>query len=300
MNVQPLSPTAISRQFWQWQEHQIAYTVQGTGQPIVLVHGFGASIGHWRKNIPVLSEAGYRVWAIDLLGFGSSDKSDRTYTVELWQQQLYDFWQEFIGQPAIFVGNSIGGLITLMVLANHPEIAAGGVLLNSAGGLNHRREELPPPLGLVLGTFTKLVGTPILGEALFAFVSQRSRIRATLKQVYGDTSAVTDELVEILHQPAREPGAQKVFAAILNAPPGPRPSELLPKIQKPLLILWGDKDPWTPIQGAKIYQELGPERAQFYSIPGAGHCPHDENPSAVNDYILNWLGSQANNFANCS
>ena len=76
MTAQPvLSTSAIEIQSWQWQGHQIQYTVTGTGQPLVLIHGFGASIGHWRKNIPVLAQAGYQVFALDLLGFGGSDKA---------------------------------------------------------------------------------------------------------------------------------------------------------------------------------------------------------------------------------
>ena len=64
---------------------KIRYTVAGEGQPLLLIHGFGASIGHWKKNIPVLAEAGYRVFALDLLGFGASDKAPLDYTLELWQ-----------------------------------------------------------------------------------------------------------------------------------------------------------------------------------------------------------------------
>ena len=96
----------------------------GTGKPLVLIHGFGASIGHWRKNIPVLAEAGYQVFAIDLLGFGSSDKPPLNYTMEVWEELVKDFWTAHIQQRAVFVGNSIGGLLSLMVIANHPEIAA--------------------------------------------------------------------------------------------------------------------------------------------------------------------------------
>lgn len=73
----------------------------GTGRPLLLVHGFGASIGHWRKNIPVLAAGGYRVYAIDLLGFGSSDKPALNYTVELWQEQLKDFWTAHIQEPTV-------------------------------------------------------------------------------------------------------------------------------------------------------------------------------------------------------
>jgi len=275
---------------WDWQGHSIKYTVMGTGQPLVLVHGFGASIGHWRKNIPVLAQAGYQVFAIDLLGFGDSAKPALNYTVELWVELLRDFWAANIQRPTIFVGNSIGGLLCLMILADHPEIAAGGVLLNPAGGLNHRPEELNPPLRFVMGTFSKLVGSKRFGRWMFDQVRQKERIRNSLKQVYRDLEAITDELVDLLHEPSCQPGAQQVFASVLMAPPGPKPTELLPKIQLPLLVIWGEADPWTPISGSQIYQSLvETQPVEFVSIPNTGHCPHDERPDVVNSLIIQWL-----------
>lgn len=281
---------------WDWQGHSIQYTVMGTGQPLVLVHGFGASIGHWRKNIPVLAGAGYQVFAIDLLGFGGSAKPALNYTVDLWVELLRDFWNANIQRPAVFVGNSIGGLLCMMVLAQHPEIAAGGVLLNPAGGLNHRPEELNPPLRFVMGTFSKLVGSKQFGRWMFDQVRQKHRIRNSLRQVYRNPDAITDELVDLLHEPSCHPGAQQVFASVLMAPPGPRPTELLPQIQVPLLVIWGEADPWTPIAGSKIYQSLVESQpVEFVSIPNTGHCPHDERPEVVNDLMLQWLDRQLGN-----
>ncbi|MBD1843543.1 alpha/beta fold hydrolase [Cyanobacteria bacterium FACHB-63] len=275
---------------WDWQGHSIQYTVMGAGQPLVLVHGFGASIGHWRKNIPVLAQAGYQVFAIDLLGFGGSAKPALDYTVDLWVELLRDFWAANIQQPAVFVGNSIGGLLCLMVLAHHPEIAAGGILLNPAGGLNHRPEELNPPLRLVMGTFAKLVGSKWFGQWMFNQVRQKHRIRNSLRQVYRDREAITDELVDLLHEPSCHPGAQQVFASVLMAPPGPKPTDLLPEIQVPLLVIWGEADPWTPIAGSKVYQSLVETHpVEFVAIPDTGHCPHDERPEVVNAAMIQWL-----------
>jgi pimeloyl-ACP methyl ester carboxylesterase len=279
---------------WRWKGHSIQYTVQGKGQPIVLIHGFGASIGHWRNNIPVLAEAGYQVYALDLLGFGNSDKPAIDYSLELWQELLQDFWQEKIQQPTIFIGNSIGALLSLMMVANFPNSSAGGVLLNCAGGLNHRPEELNLPLRVIMGLFSKVVSSPILGSFVFNQVRQKHRIRNTLRQVYRNQTAITDELIDLLYQPSNHPGAQQVFASILTAPAGPRPAELLPQIQHPLLVLWGEDDPWTPIKGAKIYQDLAAEgqSVEFMGIPNTGHCPHDERPEIVNAAILNWLNQR--------
>jgi len=293
MTTQPLSRPLIWEPLtWTWQDHTIRYTVQGQGKPVLLIHGFGASIGHWQKNIPVLAEKGYRVFAIDLLGFGGSDKPALDYTLELWQEQLAAFWQAHINEPTIFVGNSIGGLLSLMMLADYPDLSAGGILLNCAGGLNHRPDELNFPLRLVMGGFTKLVSSPLVGEFIFNRIRQKSRIRQTLYQVYCDREAVTDELVEMLYQPSSDSGAQKVFASVLTAPAGPHPASLLPKIQQPLLILWGENDPWTPIAGSTLYQERAKndEKTEFYPISQAGHCPHDEKPETVNSLMLDWLG----------
>ena len=276
---------------WDWKGYKIGYTVMGTGQPLVLIHGFGASIGHWRKNIPVLAAAGYQVFAIDLLGFGSSDKPPLNYTMEVWEELVKDFWTAHIQQRAVFVGNSIGGLLSLMVIANHPEIAAGGVLINCAGGLSHRPHELNPPLRLVMGAFNRLLRSKITGKVLFNRVRQKGQIRRSLMQVYRDRTAVTDELVNLLYQPSCDAGAQQVFVSILTAPPGPTPAQLLPKVKCPLLVIWGEADPWTPINGAKIYQDLSAQGqpVQVKPIANAGHCPHDEAPDKVNPLIIDWL-----------
>lgn len=294
--MQQLTLTStFEKLYWTWQGHKIQYTVIGVGRPLLLIHGFGASIGHWRKNFPVLAENGYRVFVIDLLGFGGSDKPPLNYTVELWQQQIKDFWEAHIQEPTVLVGNSIGGLLSLIAMVEFPEIAAGGVLINCAGGLNHRPDELNLPLRLVMGAFTKLINSPVTGKFIFNNIRQKERIRKTLYQVYRDRAAVTDELVEMLYEPSSHPGAQQVFASVLTAPAGPLPKDLLQRLQRPLLVLWGENDPWTPISGAKVYQDLvqNGRDVEFHAIPDAGHCPHDEKPELVNELILQWLRLKA-------
>jgi pimeloyl-ACP methyl ester carboxylesterase len=292
VTTQQLAPTSpFEKLFWNWRSHKIQYTVMGTGRPLVLVHGFGACIGHWRKNIPVLAAGGYRVFALDLLGFGGSDKPPLDYTLELWEQLLKDFCAAHIQEPAVFIGNSIGALLSLMVVADRPEISAGGVLINCAGGLSHRPHELNPPLRIAMAGFNRLVRSKFTGRVVFNRVRQKPQIRRTLLQVYRNPEAVTDELVDLLYAPSCDPGAQQVFASILTAPPGPTPAGLLPKVRHPLLVIWGADDPWTPITGAKIFQQAreSGQPIQIAPIPKAGHCPHDEVPDVVNRLILNWL-----------
>jgi len=288
--TQQLTLAPLEKLTWEWRGYSIQYTVAGIGAPLLLVHGFGASLGHWRQNIPVLAAGGYQVFAIDLLGFGGSAKPALDYSLELWQALLKDFWSAHIQVPTVFVGNSIGGLLCLMMLADHPETAAGSVLLNCAGGMNHRPGELAPPLRFIMATFNNLVRSPRFGGFVFNQIRQKHRIRRTLSQVYRNRDAITDELVDMLYAPSCDEGAQKVFASVLTAPPGPSPAELLPRVSQPLLVLWGADDPWTPIAGAAIYQKHAASHPlKFVSIPDTGHCPHDDRPEVVNPLILEWL-----------
>jgi pimeloyl-ACP methyl ester carboxylesterase len=292
MTIAPSTPTtAYTKQTWLWQGHKIQYTVVGEGQPLMLLHGFGASIDHWRKNIPVFAAAGYRVYAIDLLGFGGSAKADVDYSMELWEELVVDFHREFIKVPTVWIGNSIGALLGLMLATKHPEITKGCVPINCAGGMNHRSDDLNIVLRAVMGVFTAVISSELLGGFLFDRIRQRSNIKKNLYQVYPRREAITDELVEILYLPSCDAGAQKVFANVVTSPAGPTTDELLPNLQHPLLVVWGDKDPWTPIKGAetfKQYASLGKE-IEIVPIPDAGHCPHDEYPELVNPAVIDWL-----------
>ncbi len=130
------STTPIPGKYWQWRGHNVYYVKAGEKHsqrpPVLLVHGFGASTDHWRKNIAELLND-FEVYAIDLLGFGRSEKPKLQYGGDLWRDQLRDFITEVIGEKAVLAGNSLGGYASLCVAAQCPDSAAGLVLLNSAG-----------------------------------------------------------------------------------------------------------------------------------------------------------------------
>jgi len=83
-------------------------------------HLWLALIGHWRKNIPVLAAGGYRVFALDLLGFGGSDKPPLDYTLELWRNYS-DFWTAHSGTCCI-CRQFDGAPLSLMVVADYPQL----------------------------------------------------------------------------------------------------------------------------------------------------------------------------------
>ncbi|GIL88372.1 hypothetical protein Vretimale_15044 [Volvox reticuliferus] len=243
-----------SSHIWKWRGHTIHYKTAGCGEPIVLVHGFGLSSFHYRRNIPMLAE-NYKVYAIDLLGFGKSSKPILQYSMELWRDLLLDFNAEFLGgKPAVMVGNSIGGLACLMVnAASPPDAIRGTVLLNSAGAMNNKgvigdwRILAVYPLLLLIDF---LLSIPAVSAALFNNVRTRDNIRQVLQNgVYRNPSNVDEELVEEVFAPSCDPGAREVFVSVITGPPGPKPWALMSDVKGPLLVLWGDKDTLTPADG---------------------------------------------------
>ncbi|NJL49537.1 MAG: alpha/beta fold hydrolase [Leptolyngbyaceae cyanobacterium SM2_5_2] len=278
-------------QYWTWRDQSIHYVVAGephpSRPPLLLVHGFGASTDHWRKNIQSL-QADFQVWAIDLLGFGRSAKPDWEYSGSLWQAQLYDFITENIGRPTVLAGNSLGGYTSLCVAANHADMAAGLVLLNSAGPFSDAATAAPPRPNPVAKLVQSLMLQPLPSWLLFQYVRQPAIIRRTLEQVYLDKSVITDELIEDIRRPSCDPGAARVFASVFKSRQGERVDELLQKLTCPLLMLWGEGDPWMNCRdkGAK-FREYYPSLTEHYLQ--AGHCPHDEVPDQVNGLLREWV-----------
>jgi pimeloyl-ACP methyl ester carboxylesterase len=283
------SKTTDVGSYWQWRGHPVHY-VRGAmvkGKPaLLLVHGFGASTDHWRKNIEGL-ERDFSVWAIDLLGFGRSAKPDIPYNSDLWREQLQDFITEVIQEPVYLAGNSLGGYACLSMAAGYPTQARGVILLNSAGPFTESAPAKKPSLFQQLGR--SLFRQPWVSYLLFLYTRQPGTIRKTLEKVYLDRSAVTDRLVAEIRRPSLESGAARVFASVFRSPQGETVDKLLQRLQCPLLLLWGEGDPWmnTRAQGAKFRQHY-PSLTEHYLA--AGHCPHDEIPDRVNELMREWIG----------
>jgi pimeloyl-ACP methyl ester carboxylesterase len=280
-------------QTWQWRQQSIHYVKAGNRHPqrppLLLVHGFGASTDHWRKNVAGLSKE-FEVWAIDLLGFGRSQKPNWQYSGHLWRDQLHDFITEVVGQPAVLVGNSLGGYASLCVAAQRPNAATGLVLINSAGPFTDVQGTInPDPIRAVMGKVVqKLFSQDWASYLLFQYVRQKSVIRKTLEQVYLDKSAITDELVEDIYRPSCDPGAPQVFASVFRTPQGEKVDVLLHQLDRPLLMLWGEADPWINArERGEKFRRYHPHLTEHYL--SAGHCPHDEVPDQVNRLLHSWV-----------
>ncbi|MDJ0843598.1 alpha/beta fold hydrolase [Crocosphaera sp.] len=276
-------------QYWQWQGHNIHYVQAGKKQthlpPLLLIHGFGASTDHWQKNIAQLQQE-FEVWAIDLLGFGRSAKPKLQYSGDLWRDQLQAFITEMIGQPVVLAGNSLGGYASLCVASQCPETAKGVILLNSAGPFSDSQNPAKPKK--IQTIIRSVLLQPWASYLLFQYMRRPGNIRKTLNKVYYNKEAVTEQLINDIYRPSCDEGAAQVFASVFKTPQGETVDHLLQELPHPLLMLWGEKDPWMNAkQRGEKYRQYYPNLTEYYLE--AGHCPHDEIPDQVNDLIKDWM-----------
>jgi pimeloyl-ACP methyl ester carboxylesterase len=295
-----------SQRDWVWRGWQTRYTyVRATaieaGPPLLLVHGFGASIGHWRHNLADLSQH-HTVYALDLLGFGASQKAAETYQTTLWLDQIYDFWRTFIGQPIVLVGNSLGSSVCLAIAAAHPEMVAGLVMLNLPDFSLLRSPAWLAPIAQAVGIGLRpvialaegLLTAPPIFLPLFQLLRQPAVVRGWAKQAYTSNLAVTDELIEILASPAYDqnagPALRQMVKTLIHVKPVVRYSarSVLPNLQLPMLLIWGQQDNCVPPKLGPLCVELN-SQIKLVALDQAGHCPHDECPERVNQLILDWL-----------
>uniref|UniRef100_A0A7R9U128 AB hydrolase-1 domain-containing protein n=1 Tax=Pinguiococcus pyrenoidosus TaxID=172671 RepID=A0A7R9U128_9STRA len=273
---------------------------------IFLVHGFGASKYHWRYQMPYLAEQGFRVVAPDLLGFGESDKPITQYTPELWVRQCAALMEEQNAlakkkdRKAMVAGNSLGGYVALALASERKDLIASATLLNGAGKFaNGMREDDPPKPGpSPIDNMMQIVSDALQRMALtttFFYTKQPARIEQVLRQVYIDSTNVDADLIESIRRPSDDEKAAEVFYRIVSRTAtgaitfkdtiDGRLAKLDPSF--PLYLLWGQQDPWIrPITADKI-QSIRPETRRV-NLP-AGHCPHDEVPTAVNEALVQFM-----------
>ena len=291
-------------------------SVADEGAPVaVMVHGFGASGDHFRKNMPALQAAGIRCLALDLLGYGYSEKPapDRkrpntVYSMERWGEQILDFVARVArggegegegGAPArrvFLICNSIGGIAALQAakvdaLTGRRAID-GLVLLNVSLRMLHEKKQQPWQRPVVRAVQSLLRETPV-GGFFFGAVATEDGVRNVLREAYHDEAAVDDVLVRNILEPGLEPGALEVFLDFISYSGGPLPEELLAEVSVPVSIIWGEYDPWEPIAIAeREFKDRFPTVVSFETVP-SGHCPQDESPALVNPKLIEFVRSYA-------
>jgi pimeloyl-ACP methyl ester carboxylesterase len=296
------NPLGGERHIYHWRGYEVAYVLRGQGSadrpPLVFVHSVHAAAwsAEWRHNIPVLAGEGdfapgvfdhdngdgYTCYAIDLLGFGASDRPPLHYQAPLYIDLIRDFLADVVGQPAVLIGSSLGGTYAVAVAAGCPELVRAVVAIGPAGVTR-----LAEPGGWLNDAVQGLLRSNVPGTALFSALVSRASIGFFLKDIYADPKAMTAETLELFRVSAAEPGARFAPAAFVGMSLNWDIRTALPSLTCPFLLLWGTEASATPFKEAAGVRALVPD-APYVALPG-GDLPHDERPVAFNESLLNFL-----------
>lgn len=289
------APFLGHQRLWRWRGWRIRYSFAGPPAnqtdkpPILLLHGFGANLNQWRYNLGPLSQQ-YPIYALDLLGFGGSEKAATLYNSEFWAEQVYDFWRDLVGRPAILMGHSLGALVALTTAFRQPQIAAGLVMIT----LPLAREDLVAGwVAKLARTSEKVAASPLLVRLLFYGIRNPNFLRRALRSIYTHPDKVDQTVVDLFAHPPRERGASRTLAYLVRSRTEPHYSPstmaMARSLQVPALLLWGSQDRVIPYGWAKEIASQS-QHINFKTVPNGGHCCYDEHSDTINPIILNWLG----------
>jgi pimeloyl-ACP methyl ester carboxylesterase len=267
-----------------WRRHRVAFTRHGQGSPVLLVHGLyaGASSLEWRHTIPALAER-HTVIALDLLGFGRSDRPAARYSPGLYQALLADVVARVVRESCGVVASSLSAAQLIALAARDPR-HIGAIALVAPTGVAHLRE--PVATG---GLATRiLLGAPLVGNSVYNRLTSPANMRQQLQAMYADDRLVTPELVEWYVRSARQPGGKHAIEALLSGRLNVDVRAAVRRLRLPTLLLWGDLARQNPIAHAHAFRVLKHD-LEWTLVHGAGDLPHEERSEEVNTALLSFL-----------
>ncbi len=279
--------------------HYVDYGGPGDAPTLLLVHGLGGSVLNWAAVGPALAQS-CRVLAVDLVGFGRTRAVGTSPTIEGNRRLLERFVDTVVGHPVVLVGNSMGGLLSLLVAEARPDLVAGLVLVDPA---------LPfgiasPPDPLVALIFTGYA-IPAFGNVVMArrrsFMSAEEQAKAILRLSCVDSHRIPAELWQEHLALARERDedcpdgdAELVVATrslLFVLAHGRRIRDLTQRMVVPVLLLHGAQDRLVPLAAARRIAALNP-LWRFEVAEDVGHMPQLEAPDWTVGHIFDWLAKE--------
>ena len=262
----------------------VHYWVEGQGPAVILVHGLAASAEFWRYNVGPLAQR-HRVHALDLIGFGLSDKDIGEFSLPYAASVMAEFMDALGIERATLVGNSMGGIICAQVAVQFPSRLDKLILVGSAG------------FGRELDPFLRLWCVPLVGSLVFSFYQ---RTFPLLKRwVFYDSSSIDEVWLAGAGAMLRTPGVKESSLEIARVGVDLRGQRQdlfgdlhrqLAHVTAPTLIIWGSQDPVVPMSHAYRAQQLIPN-SQVRIMERCGHTPQVERPREFNRLVLDFLAA---------
>jgi pimeloyl-ACP methyl ester carboxylesterase len=254
-------------------------------EPVVLIHGFGASTYSWRNIIPTLSGS-FRTLAVDLNGFGYTQRprDAASYSREGQVRLVLGILDELGIEKAHFVGHSYGGALTQWIVSRHPERVRSFVLVDSAA------PTYPEDRRSAVAAFR-----PLSTLFLRSFALREDSVRKALRKSVADPAVVTDELVRAYWERLTIEGVSDAYYG-LTAPRrgklGSSERVVFEDLDLPGLVVWGSEDRLVRLEDGRAAAARMPQ-ARFVVMEEVGHLPMEERPEELSRLLLEFLTSQA-------
>ena len=271
----------------------------GDGPPMLLVHGLGGSADNWLRVGRDLARD-HRVLAVDLPGFGRSPPAGRPPTLEGYVELIAALLRQRVREPAVLVGNSMGGLLSLLTASQHPELVRGLVLVNPALPSYDRA-----PIDPVVRAVFSIYAIPGVGELYFRKVARRASAEASMRYFFElcglDMKSLPAEVLDThraLHRYRRDlpwtdatflGAARSILKLLLRRP---RFEEHLRRVRAPTLLMHGTRDRLVSIVNARAVARRR-EDFTFAELPTQGHTPMLEEPAEFVERVLGWTATIA-------
>ena len=279
-----------------WKYWQIFYKEAGArdrvnnpGLPIVFIHGIGAGMSSfmWRKNFDDLAKD-FHVFALDLLGFGFSDKPPAApYSADLYVELISDFIREVAGGRANVVASSLGASYAVRVADEHPDLI-NAMILNAPAGY----DTMNTRPGMAGAAFYGLLQSPVLGTSFYNVMASERSIRDYARRtLFYDYRRVTDRLVAHLYATSHQPGAQHAIAAFMSGYLNCDMSAPFARLDQPMVLVWGKQDISTPVSKALALMDLNP-RARLEVFDFCRVMPEQEQPEKFNTLAREFFRTQ--------
>jgi pimeloyl-ACP methyl ester carboxylesterase len=254
------------------------YVSQGQGQPpILLLHGFDSSVLEFRRLLPLLAEK-TQAWAVDLLGFGFTERPDNLeISTGVIRQHLFHFWETAIRQPVILVGASMGGATAIDFALAFPDAVEKLVLIDSAGYRN----------GPILG---KALIQPLGYWATEKFLRKPNVRQKISEKAYFDPAFASPDAQRCAALHLDCPHWSKALISFTRSGGYRSVRSRLSQLNLPTLIAWGASDRILGTQDAERFRKAIPQ-SQLVWIPNCGHVPHLEQPNLTAEAILRFIAA---------
>jgi pimeloyl-ACP methyl ester carboxylesterase len=283
-NSQPLEEWAAryaQGKFVDLGGRQTHYVEQGEGEPVILLHGFFFDSYLWSRNIDALARK-FKVYALDLWGYGYSTREPLDYGYPLYSGQLLQFMDALGIAQASLVGQSMGGGTAIQFSVDHRERVEKLVLVSSAG--------MPNPMPRI----AKLFNLPHVGEFFMGLNTDAIRRKGLGDIFIHDKGLITDDFFEQATRPQKIRKSLEVGLAITRKDFFDKLGDQvgrLAQLDVPTLIVWGREDKGTPLLrcGQEMHRVLKGSRLEV--LDDAGHVPNFEKADPFNRLVLDFLGS---------